>query len=113
MSEKLRATVILLVAIPVLGILMGGIYSLPAMRATDCREPWYTLLLAGGLSVTVVAIGITWGLSLALILIALACAWSVLLVRRSFGKLDHNVERFGLIHAVTLAGMVWLILFAD
>ena len=112
MNEKLQNTFIVLIAVPVLGILMGGVYSVPAMRVTNCRDPWFTMLLAAGLSVTIVAIAIGCGLAVPLTLIAWACACAGLLVRRSFGKLDHNIERFGLIHAASLVGMLWLVLLA-
>lgn len=103
----------MLIAVPVLGVLMGGIYSLPAMRLTNCREPWFTVLLGIGLSVTVLAIGFACGLALPVILIAWICACVLLLVRRFLGKLDHNLERFGLVHAVTLVGMFWLVWFSN
>lgn len=111
MNPKLRDALMVLIAVPVLGVLMGGVYSLPAMRVTNCREPWYTMSLAMGLSVTVVAIGLACGLGFPLTLIAWLCACVALLVRRSFGKLDHNVERFGFIHAMTLVGMFWFVRF--
>ena len=90
-------------AIPVLGLLMGGIYSMPAMRICQGREPWLTLSLGIGLAVTVFGLGYltdtpmlcsaaAWGLSLILLLLA----------RRLHGTLDGNLERFGLVHAAAL-----------
>jgi hypothetical protein len=101
---------VVLIAVPVIGVLMGGIYSLPAMRLTKSREPGFTLLLAIGLSITVVSIGFAFGMPLLIIGGALLCSLLALAVRRWFGKLDGNVERFGIIHGFTLAGMFWLVL---
>ena len=97
----------------VIGILMGGIYSLPAMKLTGSKEPWYTLFLAFGLTITVLIIGLFLFNSDLHILIAILAANSLLLIRRCFGKLDNNVERFGLVHAVTLTGCFWYILFVE
>jgi hypothetical protein len=36
--ERLRDFAIYLIAVPVLGILMGGVYSMPAGRATKGRD---------------------------------------------------------------------------
>lgn len=112
MNERIRNALIIIIAFPVLGLLMGGVYSVPAMRVTSCREPWYTLSLGVGLSVTVVAIGTTCNMTWPLLGGAWICACVVLAVRRSFGKLDHNLERFGFVHAFTLLGMFWLVLLA-
>jgi hypothetical protein len=87
---------------PILGILFGGIYSYPAGRLTNERDPWFTLLLAAGLAFTVFAIGypaqasfahlgIVWLVSIALLL----------LVRAAFG-LRGNFEHFGMVHMATL-----------
>jgi hypothetical protein len=108
MNGRLRDILIILVAIPVLGLLMGGVYSAPPMRATNCREPWYTLLLGVGLSITVLAIGFASQLEWFWIAGAWICSCVLLLVRRSFGKLDHNLERFGLIHVFAMTGMILL-----
>jgi hypothetical protein len=94
----------------VAGILMGGIYSLPAMKFTGSKEPWYTLSLATGLTITVLVIGLFLFKSDLHILLAILAANILLLIRRCFGKLDHNVERFGLVHAVTLTGCFWYFL---
>ena len=102
----------LIIGAPVVGILMGGIYSLPAMRFSKGREPAYTILLCGGLSLTVIGIGIAGNLSLQLLSAAWVCAVLVLIIRRLFGKLDHNVERFGLVHAAILVGMFGLVAFS-
>lgn len=112
LSARKLDPVTLAIGVPVVGILMGGIYSLPAMRVTDGRDPAYTLLLSAGLSITVIGLGILGDLSLPLLLGAWACAMLVLTIRRIFGKLDHNVERFGMVHALALIGMFWTVRLA-
>jgi len=97
----------------VVGILMGGVYSLPAMRVTGSNEPWYTLLLAFGLTTTVTVFGLIFFISNAHIIYAILAANFLLIVRRSLGKLDHSVERFGLVHAFSLLGCFWYVLLID
>lgn len=91
------------IAIPVVGLLMGGIYSLPAMRVCRGREPWLSGVLSIGLALTVFGFGYltetpilfstgAWGLSVVLLLVA----------RRLYGSLDGKLERFGLVHATAL-----------
>lgn len=94
--------------LPILGILMGGIYSFPAMRLTKERDPWLTLLLAVGLAVTVFGLGCPVGTPVE----QLAVVWAVsilllLAARMMYGGLGHSLERFGIVHMATL-----LILFA-
>jgi hypothetical protein len=105
--SDLLATVI---AVPVLGLLMGGVYSVPAMYATKCRDPGYTLLLGLGLVTTECLVGFGFGLPAITVAIAASVAVAVLAIRRYFGPLDHNLERFGIIHALTLAGTLWLVI---
>lgn len=87
----------------VVGLFMGGIYSLPAMRVCKGREPWLSASLSIGLAVTVFGLGYltdtpilfstaAWGVSLLLLLAA----------RRLHGSLDGNLERFGLVHVPAL-----------
>jgi hypothetical protein len=91
------------IAIPVVGLLMGGIYSMPAMRVWKGREPWLSATLSIGLAVTVFGLGYladtpilysigAWGFSVILLFVA----------RRLHGTLDGNLERFGLVHASAL-----------
>lgn len=91
------------ISIPVVGLLMGGIYSLPAMRVCKGREPWLSVSLSLGLAVTVFGLGYladtpmlfsagAWSFSILLLLVA----------RRLHGSLDGNLERFGLVHATAL-----------
>ena len=107
---KLAEIPINILSFLVVGLLMGGVYSLPAMSVTKDKEPWLTLLLALGLSITVTAVGLLLFQSGMQIIYAVLAANALLCIRRAFGKLDHNVERFGLVHAATLTGCLWLVL---
>jgi hypothetical protein len=103
-ASKVFETVALVgIAVPVVGLLMGGIYSMPAMRLCKGREPWLSVLLSFGLAITVFGLGYLvetpilfstggWGFSVILLLVA----------RRLYGTLDGNLERFGLVHAFAL-----------
>jgi hypothetical protein len=102
-AKIVESLAILGIAIPVVGLLLGGIYSVPASRLCKGREPWFSALLSLGLAITVFGIGYlsdtrilfsagVWSLSLVLLLAA----------RRLHGSLDGNLERFGQVHAVTL-----------
>jgi hypothetical protein len=100
-----------LLGVPVLGILFGGVYSLPAMRVTKERDPWLTLLLAGGLAVTVFGIGLpTHTPPLYLAGLWLVSIVLLLLRRAAYGGLGHNLERFGLVHAATLLATILIIM---
>jgi hypothetical protein len=94
---------LLLVAVPVLGIFFGGVYSLPAMYVTKERDPWLTLLLGIGLALTVFGIGLPTQMPpLYLAAVWLASIVLLLAARAAHGSLGHNLERFGKVHAVTL-----------
>ena len=110
MNKKIELILILLFAVPVVGVLLGGVYSLPAMYVTKSRDPAYTILLGFGLSATVLVVGLIGGLQLAVIASAWLIACVALVIRRCFGKLDHNVERFGFVHVFSLLGMMWIVL---
>jgi hypothetical protein len=103
-ASKVFETVALIgIAVPVVGLLMGGIYSMPAMRLCKGREPWLSVLLGLGLAITVFGLGY---LAETPILFSIG-AWSfsvilLLVVRRLHGTLDGNLERFGLVHATAL-----------
>jgi hypothetical protein len=88
----------------VVGLFMGGIYSLPAMRMTKSTDPWLTMFLGAGLTITIITVGLLFFTSYLHILYAIVFANTLLIIRRLFGKLDHSVERFGLIHAFCLVG---------
>jgi hypothetical protein len=100
------------IGVPVVGLLMGGIYSMPAMRLCKGREPWLSVLLSFGLAITVFGLGYlgetpvlfsvgAWGFSVVLLLVA----------RRLYGTLDGNLERFGLVHATALLTAFALVAF--
>jgi len=91
------------IAVPVVGVLLGGIYFFPAIRLTKGHEPWLSVLLGISLAITTFGIGYlggtnilystgVWALSLVLLVIA----------RRVHGSLDGNVERFGMVHVLIL-----------
>lgn len=94
----------------VVGIFMGGIYSLPAMRITKSTDPWLTILLSISLTITVTTIGVIFYTSYLHVIYAILIANILLVIRRCFGKLDHNAERFGLIHGMCLIGSFWYVI---
>jgi len=100
------------IGVPVVGLLMGGIYSLPAIRVCKGRDPWLTGTLAAALAITVFGLGLLMEIPPAL----LAGLWAASLLmlfaqRRLHGSLDGNLERFGLVHAVALVGTLALSVF--
>jgi hypothetical protein len=101
---------LILIATPVLGVLLGGVYSWPAILITKGREPWLSLLLAAGLSVTVSGLGLASQVPvLYLGLVWVAGLLLLLAARRVFGALDHDLERFGIVHALALIATVVVI----
>ena len=107
LPAKLKETlVIILVGVPVLGFYLGGIYWMPAVSITKGREPWLSLLLAGGLAVTLFGLG----LAAQAPILYLGIIWVIavlllLLVRRVLGALDSNIENFGVVHALALTAL--------
>lgn len=93
-----------ILAVPVLGILLGGIYSLPSMRITKERDPWLTILLAVCLQITIFGIGgaVFHAIPSALCAVSLISLILLLLAKKVWGNLGHSLERFGMIHALTL-----------
>lgn len=102
-TSLLESVLIALIAVPVLGILMGGVYSVPAMRVAG-KRPWLLFaLLGGGLAVTTSALALAWSTPLPWVLLQLpVLAVALLLQHRSYGTLDGNLERFGLVHGLAL-----------
>jgi hypothetical protein len=103
------------VALVVFGVfaltLLGGMYSVPAIKLTNGREPWLSMLLGLGLALTVFSVGSIYAVPLS----RLAVVWGVgilllLVARWSYGSLDHNVERFGVVHAPTLLLTVFTVM---
>ncbi|MBX7157334.1 MAG: hypothetical protein K1X66_02980 [Verrucomicrobiae bacterium] len=89
--------------IPIIGLLFGGIYSLPAIYLTKEKEPWFSLLLSFGLAMTVFGIGFLGQVPL----LYLVCVWlftiiCLFIARKIFGGLGHNLERFGMVHSLAL-----------
>lgn len=122
MTKKLRfaqfqetlgeAFLLIGIAGPVVGLLLGGVYSWPAIHFTKGREPWLSLLLAIGLSVTVFGLGLAAQVPvLYLTIVFLVVLVLLLLARRFQGAFDHNLERFGMVHAVALFATIAAIYF--
>ncbi len=111
-SSILRNIPIYVLGFIIVGIFMGGIYSLPAMRVTKSTDPWLTILLSTGLTITVTTIGVIFFTSYIHIITAVLIANILLIIRRCFGKMDHNAERFGLIHGFSLIGCFWYVVLS-
>ena len=104
--KRIRLTetlLIALVAVPLVGILMGGVYSLPAMKLTKERDPGLTVLLSIGLGFSIFGIGTVSPAPVSYLAIAWAFSLVLLLLARWFyGSLGHSLERFGVVHATAL-----------
>ena len=106
LAQLQETFLLILIAGPVLGLLLGGVYSYPAIRFTKGREPWLSLLLAVGLSITVFGLGLAANVPVPYLGVVWVVALLLLLVaRRVYGTLDHNLERFGMVHAVALVAI--------
>ena len=103
-TYKLSDTVtVILFAVPVLGLLMGGVYSMPAIHFTRGREPWLSILLSVGLAVTVFGVGFVLDVPLVYLAVIWVFTIGLLLAARALlGSLDHNLERFGMVHGLAL-----------
>jgi hypothetical protein len=102
-QQSVETAVVYGVGLPVVGVLMGGIHSVPAISLCKGREPWLSILLSLGLAVTSFGIGCLG--ETPILLSAGGWVFSVMLLlvaRRLYGNLDDNLERFGLVHAVSL-----------
>ena len=107
-NKFLETAILIGIAGPVVGLLLGGIYWFPAVHLSKGREPWLTSLLVATLAITVFGIG--QGSDASLVLVGgvwVVAVFLLLVVRRVQGALDHDVERFGMIHALALlAGFI-------
>jgi len=106
----LKTLAIILIAVPMLGIMAGGIYSLPAIKLTKGREPWLSLLLAVGLAITIFGLGATANVSrLTLGGIWVAGVVLLLLARWFYGSLSHSLESFGAVHLFMLMAALFAV----
>jgi hypothetical protein len=95
---------LLLVALPVVGVLLGGVYYFPVWWLTRGREPWTTGLLA--LATTALGLGAASGAARGAALAVMVVALALFAVTRK-AKPSLKLEDFGLVHAVALLG-AWL-----
>lgn len=103
MQKILKNALIILIGMPIMGLLFGGIYSLPVIYLTKEKEPWLSLLLSFGLAITVLGMGFLGQVPLSY----LVCVWlftiiCLFIARKIFGSLGHNLERFGMVHSLAL-----------
>jgi len=109
LPKAFHEAIVIIVGVPVVGILMGGAYSLLATRITKGRDPWLTMLLAVGLSITVFGIGIIAREPWVHLAVVLGVACLLLVAMRSlYGSFEGNLEHFGLVHMATLL-LLWIV----
>lgn len=73
------------------------------MKLSDGRDPALTWLLGAGLSVTVLSLSVAGGLPGIWMLIVWGFAMRLLLLaKKLYGSLGHNMERFGVVHGGAL-----------
>ena len=103
MARRVGETLLLLTfGVPVLGVRMGAIYAIPAMRLTKQRDPWLTVLLGCRLAMTVFGSGsLAGGQASALAWVFSVSVVLLLVARKAYGGLGHRLERFGVVHAFT------------
>ncbi|MGK3996719.1 hypothetical protein [Sorangium sp. So ce1024] len=107
LGHRARGALLLCLALPFLGVVFGGIYSVSAIKLSRGRDPWLSVLLLSGLACTVISAGFLLQIPAARlggVCVVLAAAFFV--VRRVLGGLDRNLERFGLVHLLALVLMV-------
>jgi hypothetical protein len=94
---------IILLGVPVLGVLFGGVYLLPAIMLTKEREPWLSLLLSVSLAITVFGLGRCFHTPIAFLFGVWATTIVLLLIAKLvYGSLGHNLERFGMVHIAAI-----------
>jgi hypothetical protein len=102
-GHRAREALLLCLALPFLGVLFGGIYSVPAIKLSRGRDPWLSALLLSGLALTVFGAGFLLRIPagrLGGVYVVVAVAF--FLVRRAFGGLERSLERFGIVHLSAL-----------
>lgn len=107
---------IMAVALPAVGILMGGIYFFPLERITKGREPWLTILLLLALGVTIFTVGILTAVPVShLVMIGGFAVVLALLYGRLQDSLGRSIEVFGVVHLIVLilVGAVAMSHFVD
>jgi hypothetical protein len=103
LGDRARDALLLLLALPLIGVLFGGIYSVPAIKLSRGRDPWLSVLLLSGLALTVFGAGFLLRIPVARLGGVYAVAVVALLaVRRALGGLERNLERFGIVHLLAL-----------
>lgn len=103
----------LLIGLPIVLVLLGGLYSIPIMKVTKGREPALTVLIAIALAAMVGGIGFAakTPASHSLVL-ASAVLGMLVLARKVYGSLGRNIEHFGMVHQLTLLGALSLAAYA-
>ncbi|WP_437530988.1 hypothetical protein WME79_00795 [Sorangium sp. So ce726] len=102
-GDRAREALLLCLGVPFLGILFGGVYSVPAILLSRGRDPWLSVLLLSGLALTVFGVGSLLRIPaghLGGVYVVVAVAFFV--VRRAFGGLERNLEHFGVVHLFAL-----------
>ena len=96
---------VVLLAVPVLGVLMGGVYSIPAGFVTKNREPYFTGCLMIGLLATTFGLGWLAHVPMPYLIGVWVIGVALLFAQRAAyaGDLGGNLERYGMVHAMTLA----------
>jgi hypothetical protein len=103
LGARAREALLLFVALPVVGVLFGGIYSVPAIKLSRGRDPWLSVLLLSGLALTVFGTGFLLRIPAARLGgVYMVVSVALFAVRRAFGGLERNLERFGIVHLLAL-----------
>lgn len=103
LRERARQALLLALAVPLLGVLFGGIYALPAIRLSRGRDPWLSVLLLSGLAFTVFGAGHLLRIPIGRLgWVYGAAALAFFVIRWAFGGIERNLERFGIVHLFAL-----------
>lgn len=101
-SEIRERMLLVLIAVPVVGVLMGGAYALPAMWVSRGKEPYLTILLCACLALPVLAVGHILRTHHQWLMAHWLLSVLLLLARRASGPLNGSVERFGIVNALAI-----------